>query len=66
MTAKLFSEMMNLKDHVRPFPILDYKISSNETTILENKRNYSIYKLIRLKQDKLIFQNSSNKIIQLL
>jgi uncharacterized protein YecE (DUF72 family) len=44
MTAKLFSEMMNLKDHVRPFPILDYKISSNETTILENKRNYSIYK----------------------
>jgi uncharacterized protein YecE (DUF72 family) len=44
MTAKLFSEMMNLKDHVRPFPILDYKISSNETTILENERNYRIYK----------------------
>ena len=44
MTAKLFSEMMNLKDFVRPFPILDYKISSNETTILENERNYRIYK----------------------
>ena len=26
MTAKLFSEMMNLKDHIRSFPILDYKI----------------------------------------
>ena len=26
MTAKLFAEMMNLKDHIRPFPILDYKI----------------------------------------
>ena len=26
MTAKLFSEMMNLKNHIRSFPILDYKI----------------------------------------
>jgi hypothetical protein len=36
MTAKLFAEMMNLKNHVRPFPILDYKIpsSSNETILL--------------------------------
>ena len=44
MTAKLFAEMMNLKNHVRPFPILDYKIpsSSNETNIFEN--NYRIYK----------------------
>ncbi len=44
ITAKLFAEMMNLKNHVRPFPILDYKIpsSSNETNIFEN--NYRIYK----------------------
>jgi hypothetical protein len=45
MTAKLFSEMMNLKDYIRPFPISDYKISSNEITQLENERNYRIYKL---------------------
>ena len=44
MTAKLFSEMMNLKDPIRPFPFLNYKISSNETTILENEWKYSIYK----------------------
>ncbi|MGE5635269.1 MAG: hypothetical protein ACM3VV_08545, partial [Deltaproteobacteria bacterium] len=44
MTAKLFAEMMNLKNHVRQFPILDYKIpsSSNETNIFKN--NYRIYK----------------------
>jgi hypothetical protein len=44
MTARLFAEMMNLKNHVRPFPILDYKIpsSSNETSIFDN--NYRIYK----------------------
>jgi hypothetical protein len=44
MTAKLFSKMMNLKDPIRPFPFLNYKISSNETTILENEWKYSIYK----------------------
>ena len=43
MTAKLFSEMMNLKDHVRSFPILDYQIPSNEISISE-KENYRIYK----------------------
>ena len=44
MTAKLFSEMMNLKNRIRPFPFLDYKISSNETAILENERDYRKYK----------------------
>ena len=46
MTAKLFAEMMNLKNHVRSFPILDYKIpsSSNETNIFENNFNNRIYK----------------------
>jgi uncharacterized protein YecE (DUF72 family) len=43
MTAKLFAEMMNLKDHIRPFPILDYKISSQEISTSE-KENYRIYK----------------------
>ena len=28
MTAKLFADMMNLKDHIRSFPILDYKLPS--------------------------------------
>jgi hypothetical protein len=68
MTAKLFSEMMNLNNRIRPFPFLDYKISSNETAILEmngiiaNTNN----PIIRLKQDKLTFLNSSHKIILLL
>jgi uncharacterized protein YecE (DUF72 family) len=45
MTAKLFAEMMNLKNHVRPFPILDYKIPFvNESGIFENSPNYRIYK----------------------
>jgi len=43
MTANLFAEMMNLKDHIRPFPILDYKISSQEISTSE-KENYRIYK----------------------
>ena len=43
MTAKLFSEMMNLKDHIRSFPILDYKIQPHEISISE-KENYRIYK----------------------
>jgi hypothetical protein len=45
MIAKLFAEMMNLKNHVKPFPILDYKIPySNETSIFDNNYNYRIYK----------------------
>ena len=44
MTAKLFAEMMNLKNHIRSFPILDYKIPFNETIINENRQNYRTYK----------------------
>ena len=43
MTAKLFAEMMNLKDHIRSFPILDYKIPSHEISISE-KEKYRVYK----------------------
>jgi uncharacterized protein YecE (DUF72 family) len=43
MTAKLFAEMMNLKDHVRPFPILSYKSNYNETLGNEDKENYRLY-----------------------
>jgi hypothetical protein len=45
MTAKLFIEMMDLKNKIKPFPILDYKISSiNDTSIFENIHNYRTYK----------------------
>jgi uncharacterized protein YecE (DUF72 family) len=43
MTAKLFAEMMKLKNHVRPFPVLDYKIPSHEIST-SKKENYRIYK----------------------
>jgi hypothetical protein len=43
MTAKLFAEMLNLKDHVRPFPIIDYKISSQEIST-SKKENYRMYR----------------------
>ena len=44
MTAKLFADIMNLKDRIRPFPILDYKLLSNEIFRSENKQNYRTYK----------------------
>ncbi len=49
MTAKLFAEMMNLKNHVEPFPIVDYNTilssSIDTTSIFENNNhNYRIYK----------------------
>ena len=44
MTAKLFADIMNLKDRIRPFPILDYKLPSNEIFRSENKQNYRTYK----------------------
>jgi uncharacterized protein YecE (DUF72 family) len=44
MTAKLFADMMNLKDHIRSFPILDYKLSSTEIFRNENQQNYRTYK----------------------
>jgi len=43
MTTKLFAEMMKLKDHVRPSPILYYKIYYHDINISE-KENYRIYK----------------------
>ena len=43
MTAKLFAEMMNLKDHIRSFPILSYKSNYNETLGNEDKENYRLY-----------------------
>jgi hypothetical protein len=52
MTSKLFAEMMNLKNQVRSFPIVDYKTpSSNENrrTEEENKQNFRIYKQLRSK-----------------
>jgi hypothetical protein len=44
MTAKLFADMMNLKDHIRSFPILDYKLPSIEIFRNENQQNYRTYK----------------------
>src|SRR5215217_3881973 len=51
MTAKLFAEMINLKNHVRPFPIVDYKIHFNEfsKTEEEDKPRFRIYKQLRSK-----------------
>jgi uncharacterized protein YecE (DUF72 family) len=50
MTAKLFAEMMELKDKIRPFPIVDYKISFkefNKTEEEKSKQNFKIYKQLR-------------------
>jgi uncharacterized protein YecE (DUF72 family) len=52
MTAKLFAEMMELKDKVRPFPIIDYKIPFKEFSKTEeekDKQNYKVYKQLRSK-----------------
>ena len=51
MTAKLFAETMNLKNHIRTFPIQDYKIPFNEfsKTEEENNQNFRIYKQLRSK-----------------
>ncbi len=51
MTTKLFAEMMHLKNHARPFPIVDYKIPFNKfsKTEEENKQNYRIYRQLRSK-----------------
>jgi len=51
MTAKLFAEMMNLKNHLRPFPIVDYKIpSSNDISIFQNNRIYKRYSKTKVRQ----------------
>jgi hypothetical protein len=47
MTAKLFAEMINLENHVRPFPIINYKVStffSNKDSTFENNYNHRTYK----------------------
>jgi hypothetical protein len=46
MTTKLLAEMMKLKNHVRSFPLVDYKIpiSSSDINIYENNDNYRMYK----------------------
>ena len=52
MTAKLFADMMNLKNQVRTFPILDYKIHSfNEVKVTEeeNKQNFRLNKQLHSK-----------------
>ncbi len=46
MTAKLFAEMMNLENHVRTFPIVDYKIPFSKA---EDNQNFKIYKKLRSK-----------------
>ena len=51
MTAKLFAEMMNLKNKIRPFPIIDYKIpTSTDSSINENDRIYKQYSKIEARQ----------------
>jgi hypothetical protein len=49
MTAKLFAEMMNLKNHVKPFPIMDYKIPFKDFSETKDKQNFKIYKQLRSK-----------------
>ena len=45
MTANLLAEMMKLKNHVRSFPLVDYKIPiSSDINIYENNDNYQMYK----------------------
>ena len=49
MTAKLFTEMMNLEGHVRPFPNVDYKIPFTKVSETKDKQNFKIYKQLRSK-----------------
>jgi hypothetical protein len=49
MTAKLFAEIMDLKNHVRTFPIVDYKIPFKEISKSEDNQNFKIYKNLRSK-----------------
>ena len=49
MTAKLFEQMLNLKEKIKSFPIQDYKPSS-EDNIVDTKNTYS--KFYRLKHQK--------------
>ncbi len=49
MTAKLFEQMLNLKEKIKSFPIPDYKPSSDDN-IVDTKNTYS--KFYRLKHQK--------------
>ena len=49
MTAKILAEMLNLKNHVKPFPIMDYKIPFKEFSKTEDNQNFKIYKQLRSK-----------------
>ena len=51
MTAKLFAEMMKLKNNIRSFPIVDYKISkSTDSSIFKNDRIYKQYSKTKSRQ----------------
>ncbi|MGE0242649.1 MAG: DUF72 domain-containing protein [Nitrososphaeraceae archaeon] len=51
MTVQLFAGMMNLENHVRSFPIVDYKIpKSADSSILQNDRIYKQYSKNKTRQ----------------
>ena len=54
MTAKLFAEMMELKNKVRSFPIADYKIPSfnDVSKTEESKQNFRLYKQLCSKKTR--------------
>jgi uncharacterized protein YecE (DUF72 family) len=47
MTTKLFAEMMKLNNHVRSFPIIDYKIPFIEFSETKDKQKFEINKQLR-------------------
>ena len=50
LTAKLFAEMMNLRNKIKLFPIADYKIPFNEINRTEeDKQKFRIYKQLHSK-----------------
>ena len=50
MTAKLFAEMINLKNKIRPFPIVDYEVPFKEIRRTEeDKQAFKIYKQLHSK-----------------
>jgi uncharacterized protein YecE (DUF72 family) len=49
MTVQIFAEMMNMENHIRSFPIEDYKIPFSLGSTIEDKQNFKIYKQLRSK-----------------
>jgi hypothetical protein len=49
MTTKLFTNMLNLENKIRSFPIVDYKIPFSLDSTIEDKQNFKIYKQLRSK-----------------